>query len=72
MGDIPQQYTCKQCGRIVGVIRKIDNREFLMINGITVSYLRGLCECGEQIYWALSDRMLAELLKHISQNKYQV
>lgn len=62
---------CQKCGQEIGKIVKILDREFLEINGILVNHMRGVCSrCYTEFYWSFSERILADLLKRLSNNWY--
>lgn len=54
--------TCAGCGKPIGKLVKVDNQEWLSINGLVVTVMRGVCECGAEFHWSISERMLAKLI----------
>jgi hypothetical protein len=61
--QLKRQYTCKHCGHLIGELRDINGMDYLVINGVLVSYMRGLCICGKPVSYAISDQVLEKLLK---------
>jgi NAD-dependent SIR2 family protein deacetylase len=58
---------CARCGKMIGKIVFVDNQECLAINSIVVTVLRGVCECGEEFHWSISERTLAKLINRVKQ-----
>jgi predicted Zn-ribbon and HTH transcriptional regulator len=66
MGTAENVVKCSQCGHVVGKIIQIDDKEFLDVNGMTVTVMRAACQkCGEEFHWSISERLLSELLKRV-------
>lgn len=59
---------CQKCGRKIGDVKKIAGKDFLVINGIAINHMRGVClACNTEFYWSFSERLLVELLRHIAE-----
>ncbi|RJR09980.1 hypothetical protein C4588_04125 [Candidatus Parcubacteria bacterium] len=59
---------CSKCSREIGQVDQIDGKEYLIINGLAVNVLRGVCiYCGAEFHWSISERMLAELIQRVMQ-----
>lgn len=58
--------SCPGCGQVVGEVIPIAGAEMLLVNGILVRSLHGVClKCGCDFHWSLSDRLLVNLLKDL-------
>lgn len=55
------------CGRVKGEIVEMDGQEWLSINDTLVTVLRGVCKCGEEFHWSISERSLAKLINRVKQ-----
>lgn len=56
--------TCQKCQSKIGETAEIQGGEWLVINGVAVNVLRGVClNCGEEFHWSISERALARLIK---------
>lgn len=61
---------CQKCGREIGKVKRITGKDFLVFNGVAVNHMRGVClSCNTEFYWSFSERLLAELLRHITEAK---
>lgn len=60
---------CQRCHRTIGKIVMINHQEWLSINGIAVTVMRGVCECGEEFHWSISERMLAKLIDRVNRDQ---
>lgn len=70
MGTAENVVKCRQCGHVVGEIRQIDGKEFLIFNGMAVTSMRAACtKCGEVFHWSIAEAMLAELIRHVLENR---
>ena len=59
------QIRCRRCKKEVGVIVEVDDQEWLSVNGVRVTVMRGVCACGEEFHWSISEQMLAKLIERV-------
>ena len=66
-----QIITCSVCGAEIGKVKQIaDDQERLQIGNLFLNVGRGVCShCGTEFHWSLSERMLAELIKRVLENR---
>ncbi len=64
---VDENITCVRCGRVIGKLIKVDNQDWLWVNGVVVTVMRGVCDCGEEFHWSISERMLAKLINRVKQ-----
>lgn len=66
MGDEQNVVKCPVCGTWIGSIISIEGQDRLRIGSIYVNVARGVCAgCGSEFHWSISERMLAELIRHV-------
>jgi peptide methionine sulfoxide reductase MsrB len=59
---------CQRCGTRIGHVVMFSNKEFFIVNGIAVTFMRGVClSCQEPFNWDIGQRALAKLIQ--SQNQ---
>lgn len=56
---------CQRCGKEIGVIVEVEQQEWLLVSGVLVTVMRGVCECGEEFHWSISERTLARLINRV-------
>lgn len=53
---------CQKCGREIGKIQKVFSNDWLVVNGIAITVMRGVCvDCGQEFHWSISEKKLAQL-----------
>ena len=54
---------CQKCGHEVGRLSEFKGRQMLIVNGIAITFWRGVCvECGKEFHWDMGTKALAELI----------
>lgn len=54
---------CQKCGREVGQMQEIAGHSWLVVNGIAVNVMRGVClHCNHEFHWSISEKALATIL----------
>ncbi len=60
--DVEVIIECQKCGRVVGNIQKVLSQDWLVVNGIAITVMRGVCtDCGQEFHWSISEKKLAQL-----------
>jgi len=54
---------CNKCGAMIGEIVSRYGREFLVISGIYVATMHGVCQCGNGLHYSLSEKALTKLIQ---------
>ncbi len=54
---------CPNCGIYLGYEETIDGVALLNVHGFRLTVLRGVCSCGQEMHWSVSERALALLIK---------
>lgn len=63
-----EEITCAKCGTKIGNIVVVDDQEWLSVNGVIVTVMRGVCvNCGAEFHWSISERTLAKLINRVKQ-----
>ena len=61
-----KEIVCSGCQRVIGTVVTVNNQEWLTVNGILVTVMRGVCsECGSEFHWSISERALAKLITRV-------
>lgn len=56
--------TCTNCKGEIGDLISIENIELVLIRGVILRYAHGFCiECGEEVHWSVSDKMLQKMIR---------
>lgn len=56
---------CRKCYSPIGVMVEIGGQEWLSVSGIRVTVMRGVCACGEEFHWSISEQALAKLIARV-------
>lgn len=55
---------CQKCGHEIGRIESIRDSDWLVVNGIAITVMRGVCvDCGQEFHWSISEKKLAQLFR---------
>jgi hypothetical protein len=65
----PKTKNCPKCGRFIGELVEIEGVEWLVMNGQIIRNMNSICECGEMLYFNISDRMMEKILQRNKQHK---
>lgn len=58
--------TCPKCLRVIGRRLIIDGKPFLELDcGLVVRSLHGVCTCGEDFHYTVSDVLLKQLIENV-------
>ena len=59
---------CAVCGKAIGrVVEVAPGVVRLQIGSLYINVARGVCVCGAEFHWSISERMLAELIRYVMQ-----
>lgn len=47
--------TCPDCDAVIGTITQIDRRAWLIVGGLRLNSISGMCGCGKVIRWNSAD-----------------
>ena len=54
------------CRNVVAQVVSIGDKEMLLLGGLLVSKVSGVCvKCGRSFHWSVTDRLLESILKQI-------
>lgn len=59
------QIRCKRCHRLIGELVEVDGQEWLSVNSVLITVMRGSCTCGEEFHWSISEQQLARLIERV-------
>ncbi len=66
----PTIIKCTICGRVFGETYSIFGTEFLRLpSGLVVRYLSGVCDCGSEFHYSVSEKTLTKLLASIENRR---
>jgi hypothetical protein len=61
-----------QASHVVGEIVDLAGEDVLLVNGIMVRALHGVCaKCGQEFHWSMNDRILSKIQKRLRDLEYQ-